>query len=610
MQRRGMSMGVMAALAAAALALIWYWVPAAFPIVLGLIGVVLLFLWRRLAAVQFYFEQPQPAEPAFPLGFEDEFAEAARELTRQGFVPLGRFVHRVLPDADDFAESHWFANATGDTLVQLQPPNDLDHANHLVQAVFTQAADGRLFSTGTVSPVMRLFDLPDFPSQILAAAPLAQVLHAHRQWLHRMSVTPAPWPAGPDGLTPEAAMALVHAGIQRQMQQLQALGRFAPDAQGGWRLRGRWYGKVLTMARAAPASATDQDQALNLDAQAPATRWTPTETAMADKPTAALSAQLQPLPRQLALMPLAERQGRYSPTPGMQLLMLVTSALVFTALGAWFWSPAMAVAIAAVVLVHELGHWAAMRAFGWQHVQLVLLPLLGGVATGFEQQASARQRVWVTLAGPLPGIVLAFAALYGLGDQLVGSYLSTGDLSWPLVMISVALFLNYLNLLPFPPLDGGQLLRSLWPQRWRGGEWLLLGALWVLGLGVSIWQGWTVIAILVGLQWPSVKQSREDAQLLNALPAHAAQLPTPELDLLILTELQARQPTQLLKPRLTRALALRQAARLQPLSLGEGLLVLALWLGAWAWAGWLVLRFLGLGNGADALPLPSAEQDP
>ena len=61
---------------------------------------------------------------------------------------------------------------------------------------------------------------------------------------------------------------------------------------------------------------------------------------------------------------------------------------------------------------------------------------------------------------------------------------------------------------------------------------------------------------------------------------------------------------------MTRALALRQAARLQPLSLGEGLLVLALWLGAWAWAGWLVLRFLGLGNGADALPLPSAEQDP
>ena len=604
MQRRGMSMGVMAALAAAALVLIWHWVPGAFPIVLGLIGVVLLFQWRRLAAVQFYFEQPQPAEPAFPLGFEAEFAEAARELTRQGFVPLGRFVQRVLPDADDFAESHWFANASGDTLALLQPPAELDHASHLVQAVFTQAADGRLFSTGTVSPVMRLFDLPDFPSQILAPAPLAQVLHAQRQWLHRMSATPASFATGPEGLTPELAMATVHANIQRQMQQLQALGRFAPDAQGGWRLRGRWYGKALSLARAAQATATDQDRALDFDAQAPATRWTPTETA-----TAALSAQLQPLTRQLALMPLAERQGRYSPTPGMQLLMLVTSALVFTALGAWFWSPAMAVAIAAVVLVHELGHWAAMRAFGWQHVQLVLLPLLGGVATGFEQQASARQRVWVTLAGPLPGIVMAFAALYGFRDQLVGGYLSTGDFDWPLVLISVALFLNYLNLLPFPPLDGGQLLRSLWPQRWRGGEWLLLGALWVLGLGVSIWQGWTFIAILIGLQWPSVKQSREDAQLLNALPAHADQLPTPELDLLILTELQARQPTQPLKTRLTRALALRQAARLQTLSLGEGLLVLALWLGAWAWAGWLVLRFWIIGNGADSAPPPDVMQD-
>ena len=60
---------------------------------------------------------------------------------------------------------------------------------------------------------------------------------------------------------------------------------------------------------------------------------------------------------------------------------------------------------------------------------------------------------------------------------------------------------------------------------------------------------------------------------------------------------------------MTRALALRQAARLQTLSLGEGLLVLALWLGAWAWAGWLVLRFWGIGNGADAAPVPDTVQD-
>jgi Zn-dependent protease len=257
------------------------------------------------------------------------------------------------------------------------------------------------------------------------------------------------------------------------------------------------------------------------------------------------------------------------------------------------------VAIAAVVLVHELGHWAAMRAFGWRNVQLVLLPLLGGVATGVEQRASARQRVWVTLAGPLPGIVLALAALYGLGPALMRDFVDSGETSWPMLAISVTLLLNYLNLLPFPPLDGGQLLRNLWPQRWRGGEWLLLAVLLTAGLAVSMWQSWWFIVFLIVMQWPSVRRSREDAQLLATLPPDAAQRPTPELDLLILTALQARLPAQSLKERLTRALSLRQTVRMQPLGLGEGLLVLALWLGLWAWAVWLAwqaLHWVGMGG--------------
>ena len=155
--------------------------------------------------------------------------------------------------------------------------------------------------------------------------------------------------------------------------------------------------------------------------------------------------------------------------------------------------------------------------------------------------------------------------------------------------ILVGLSLNYLNLLPFPPLDGGQLLRNLWPQRWRGSLWLLLALLMAVGLVMSLKYGWTLIAVVIALQWHSLR-SRINGQVLAALPPQAANLPIAELDALILAQLQARVPNQSLRERLRQALELRQITRLQPLCLAEGLGVLALWLGVWAWGVHLALN--------------------
>ena len=257
----GMSWKVMAGLALAMLALLWFWAPSALPIALGLVLVVLIFQWRALAAVQVYFEQAQPAEPAFPLGYEAEFVESARELARQGFVPLGRFVQRMQPGQDDWGETHWFASASGDTLVVLQPPAELERADHLLKSVITSGADGRLLGSGTVSPVMRMFELPEFPTHIVPPAPMAQVLRAHRQWLNLLHVQPVPLATDPEGLTPDTAMALVHAHLQRQFRLLQAKGRVTPDAQGGWRLH---YDPAIAVAYAAitEAAAAEGEQTL------------------------------------------------------------------------------------------------------------------------------------------------------------------------------------------------------------------------------------------------------------------------------------------------------------------------------------------------------------
>ena len=43
---------------------------------------------------------------------------------------------------------------------------------------------------------------------------------------------------------------------------------------------------------------------------------------------------------------------------------------------------------------------------------LLMLPLVGGVTLGVERTSSAAQRAWMSLMGPLPGIVLGWV-LYG-----------------------------------------------------------------------------------------------------------------------------------------------------------------------------------------------------
>ncbi len=109
------------------------------------------------------------------------------------------------------------------------------------------------------------------------------------------------------------------------------------------------------------------------------------------------------------------------------------------------------------VLVHELGHALAMRAFRFEPA--IDLHMLGG-RTMFPLGArpDARQRLWITLAGPAAG--LALGLLFGLGllissapEQSIGHFvLETGFV--------VNLFWTVVNLLPIYPWDGGLILEA------------------------------------------------------------------------------------------------------------------------------------------------------
>ncbi|MFM9060034.1 MAG: site-2 protease family protein, partial [Planctomycetaceae bacterium] len=131
------------------------------------------------------------------------------------------------------------------------------------------------------------------------------------------------------------------------------------------------------------------------------------------------------------------------------------------------------------LLVHELGHALAFRNFG-QPAHVVLYHF-GGLAiptTWNRRHLRPLQRLLVSAAGPLAQLILAALVIAGLrlggwivpfpieavGRQL--GFYEGRPFASPLVfalftfLLEVNVFWPLLNLLPVPPLDGGQIVRD------------------------------------------------------------------------------------------------------------------------------------------------------
>lgn len=105
-----------------------------------------------------------------------------------------------------------------------------------------------------------------------------------------------------------------------------------------------------------------------------------------------------------------------------------------------------------IVLIHELGHAAMAKQFGWRMREVQLTPF-GGVATTDEDGSiPAREEAFVALAGPaMNALMIGFAFLLwwtGLWTHV-----------WTMYFVKANLTLLLFNLLPILPLDGGKLVR-------------------------------------------------------------------------------------------------------------------------------------------------------
>lgn len=169
--------------------------------------------------------------------------------------------------------------------------------------------------------------------------------------------------------------------------------------------------------------------------------------------------------------------GAFSRT-GKTWLFVVSMAIGIVAFGLFFsWD--VAVVLLAVLLFHEFGHALAMRATGHRNVQVLVLPLLGAVASGHKDDAGPWARLFVLLAGPVPGLMVGVACLYA-------ALAATPPNMLLLQFGLLALFLNLFNLLPLIPLDGGRIVELFLFARWPRLRFLffLISLAGLAGLGL------------------------------------------------------------------------------------------------------------------------------
>jgi Zn-dependent protease len=152
------------------------------------------------------------------------------------------------------------------------------------------------------------------------------------------------------------------------------------------------------------------------------------------------------------------------------------SLLAFILGGHYFWGIEYTLTIALVIFLHELGHFFAMKCYGYQNTSIFFLPLFGAATVGRKENTTINEEVLVLLAGPISGLLLGFILLFFTPElKQFFIYFATSaqlNLSVKELMnisedfIDLLLMINWLNLLPIYPLDGGKVIHTLFFNRY------------------------------------------------------------------------------------------------------------------------------------------------
>ncbi len=239
-----------------------------------------------------------------------------------------------------------------------------------------------------------------------------------------------------------------------------------------------------------------------------------------------------------------------------------------------------ALILAGVIFLHEIGHWAAMRVFGYENTRFFFLPFFGGAAVGRKKSPELHQVMLVLLAGPVPGLILA-TVITGIWNPPL--------LSWQGLSVMMLWVINALNLLPIVPLDGGKIVQTLLFSKRPWAEM----AFYLSALVLAGWSGWssgdfilkTVFVVLLLGASHNWKQTKIAEAIRSQVPHGAPP------DIMVAREIYRRYPETSHYP--TRLTTLGQIfPRVSSTPAGWGGLL-----------GWLSLYLVCLVGGSVCVPL-------
>jgi Zn-dependent protease len=182
---------------------------------------------------------------------------------------------------------------------------------------------------------------------------------------------------------------------------------------------------------------------------------------------------------------------------------------VYASLWGWKWGLGFVV----LLLLHECGHLIVAKYFGLKVSAPMFIPFMGAFIALKEAPRNAWIEACVGIGGPLLGSAAALVC------HLIGASFNAPlfiALAWS------AYFLNLFNLTPVGVLDGGRIATALSP-------WL-----WVPGLGLLAWLGWSlphniIIWLVLIMSLPRVfslfrKRTEEEKRFYEVAPAQRWQM--------------------------------------------------------------------------------------
>lgn len=146
---------------------------------------------------------------------------------------------------------------------------------------------------------------------------------------------------------------------------------------------------------------------------------------------------------------------------GGTVITMLISLAVYASIYGW----RFAAGFIGLLYVHEMGHFLAARERGLKVGAPTFIPFVGAWIDLKERPMNAETEAYIACAGPLMGTIGA-TAVY-LWARHTGSDL--------LLAISYSgFFLNFFNLIPLSPLDGGRITGILSPRVWFIGAPMML----------------------------------------------------------------------------------------------------------------------------------------